>query len=96
MLQRELRSDSWRQSDLELIEDTPTKPLRILLQAATRDLNWDAPEFNWFSTNLRMAAALTERGYDVRLVLGDGGHNLNYCGVILPDALRWLWRRESE
>lgn len=81
---------------LELIEHTPKKPLRIFLQAATRDLNWDAQEFNWFSTNLRMAAALAEQGYDVRLVLGDGGHNLNYCGVILPDALRWLWRRESE
>ena len=29
----------------ELIHDTPQKPLRVFLQAATRDLNWDAPEF---------------------------------------------------
>jgi enterochelin esterase-like enzyme len=80
----------------ELIADTPKKPLRVFLQAATRDLNWDAAEFNWFSTNLRVAAALAERGYDLRLVLGDGGHDTNHGGAILPDALRWLWRRESE
>jgi enterochelin esterase-like enzyme len=80
----------------ELIHDTPKKPLRVFLQAATRDLNWDAAERNWFSANLRVAAALAERGYDLRLVLGDGGHNTNHGGAILPDALRWLWRRESE
>jgi enterochelin esterase-like enzyme len=80
----------------ELIHDTPTKPLRVFLQAATRDLNWDAAERNWFSANLRVAAVLAERGYDLRLVLGDGGHDPNHGGAILPDALRWLWRRESE
>ena len=79
----------------ELIHATPKKPLRVFLQAATRDLNWDAAEHNWFSANLRVAAALAERGYDLRLVLGDGGHDTNHCGVILPDALRWLWRRDS-
>ena len=75
----------------ELIHDTPKKPLRVFLQAATRDLNWDAAELNWFSANLRVAAALAERGYDLRLVLGDGGHDPNHGGAILPDALRWLW-----
>jgi hypothetical protein len=59
----------------ELIRDTPNRPLRIFLQAATRDLNWDAVEFNWFSANLRVAAAPAERGYDLRLLLGDGGHD---------------------
>ena len=76
----------------ELIQATPKKPLRVFLQAATRDLNWDAAELNWFSANLRVAAALAERGYDLRLVLGDGGHDPNHGGAILPDALRWLWR----
>ncbi len=79
----------------ELIRDTPAKPLRVFLQAATRDLNW-GPERNWLSANLRVAASLSERGYDLRLVLGDGGHDPNHGGVILPDALRWLWRRKSE
>jgi hypothetical protein len=75
-----------------LIRDTPRKPLRVFLGAATRDLNWNAAEHNWFSANLRMAAELAERGYDLRLVLGDGGHDTNHAGAILPDALRWLWR----
>lgn len=76
----------------DLIQDTPKKPLRFFLQAATRDLNWNAAEDNGFSTDLRVAAALAERGYDLRLVLGDGGHDPNHGGAILPDALRWLWR----
>jgi enterochelin esterase family protein len=80
----------------ELIRKTPKKPLRIFLHTVTRDLNWNAPQFNWFSANLQIAAALAERGYDFRFVLGDGGHNGNHAGVVLPDALRWLWRRESE
>jgi enterochelin esterase-like enzyme len=76
----------------ELIQETPRKPLRIFLQSATRDLNWDAAEVNWVSISLRIAAALMERGYDFRFVLGDGGHDPNHGGAILPDALRWLWR----
>jgi len=79
----------------DLIRDTPRQPLRVFLQAATRDLNWDAPDGNWFSANLRVAAALAERGYDLRLVLGDGGHDPNHGGAILPDALRWLWHAEA-
>jgi enterochelin esterase family protein len=76
----------------DLIQATPKKPLRVFLQTGTRDLNWDAPELNWFSANLRVAAALAERGYDLRFVLGDGGHDPNHGGASLPDALRWPWR----
>jgi enterochelin esterase-like enzyme len=81
---------------LNLIAKTPRKPLRIFLQAGTRDLYFDEAVFNWYSTNLRMAAALAERGYDFRLVLGDGEHSAapgNHGAAILPDALRWLWRQ---
>jgi len=74
---------------------TEKKPLRVFLQAAARNVNWDAANLNWFSANLKFAAALTERGYDCRLVVGDGGHDPNHGGAILPDALRWLWRAES-
>jgi enterochelin esterase family protein len=76
----------------ELIRESRRKPLRIFLQTAARDLNWDAPKRNWLSANLQIAAALAERGYDFRLVLGDGDHDPNHAGAILPDALRWLWR----
>jgi enterochelin esterase-like enzyme len=77
---------------LELIRETTPKPLRIFMHTVSRDLNWDRPRYNFFSDNLQVAAALAERGYDFRLVLGDGAHNGNHDGVILPDALRWLWR----
>lgn len=75
-----------------LIPSTPGKPLRIFLQAGHRDLHWNEPEWNWLSNNLRVAAALAEACYDFRFVLGDGGHSPNHGGVLLPDALRWLWR----
>ena len=76
----------------ELLPSTPVKPLRVFLQAGHRDLNWDQFERNWLANNLRVAAALAEAGYDFRLVLGDGGHSPNHGGVLLPDALRWLYR----
>ncbi len=76
----------------ELIPSVPRKPLRIFMQAGHRDLQWNEPESNWLASNLRVAAALAEGGYDVRLVLGDGGHNPNHGGVVLPDALRWVFR----
>jgi enterochelin esterase family protein len=75
-----------------LISSVARKPLRIFLQAGHRDLQWNEPEWNWLANNLRVAAALAEAGYDFRLVLGDGGHSPNHGGVLLPDALRWLWR----
>ncbi|GAB2606435.1 esterase [Paractinoplanes abujensis] len=75
-----------------LIPAVPRKPLRLFLQAGHRDLGWNEPDDNWLAANLRVAAALAEAGYDFRLVLGDGGHNPNHGGVLLPDALRWLWR----
>ncbi len=70
----------------------PAKPLRVFLHVGARDLGWDESEHNWVAENLRTAAALVEQGYDARLVLGDGGHDSNHAGVLLPDALRWLWR----
>lgn len=74
------------------IVDEPARDLRVFLQVGHRDLGWDEPDDNWLAANLEVTAALVRRGYDVRLVLGDGGHDGNHGGVLLPDALRWLWR----
>lgn len=74
-----------------LISRSPPKPLRVFLQAGHRDLGWNEPEGNWLVDGLRVAAALAEAEYDVRLVLGDGGHDPNHAGVVLPDALRWVF-----
>ena len=78
-----------------LIRQTPRKPLRIFMQAGHRDLGWNEPEGNWLADNLRVAAALAESDYDFRLVLGDGGHSPNHSGVLLPDAIRWVFRAEG-
>lgn len=64
---------------------------RVFLQAAHRDIGWNEPEMNWFAETLETAAALARSGQDVRLVVGDGGHSPNHGGVLLPDALRWIW-----
>lgn len=68
------------------------RPLRVLLHAAHRDLGWNDAVSNWFAESLETAAALTRAGSDIRLVVGDGAHSPNHGGVLLPDALRWLWR----
>lgn len=78
----------------DLIADQPRKPLRIFLAVEHRDDCWNQREFNFLSSNLRVAAALAEADYDFRLVLGDGPHHPNHGGVLLPDALRWTWRPE--
>lgn len=74
-----------------LLASEPRRSMRLFLHAAHRDLNWNAPDDNWFAENLETAAALARAGYDFRLVVGDGGHSPNHGGVLLPDALRWLW-----
>jgi len=54
---------------------------------AKYDPNWD-----WHAQNIKMLAALTEKGYDVNFCWGIGAHNGKHGGAILPDSLRWLWR----
>lgn len=78
----------------DVIATTVRKPLRIFLAVEHRDDCWNQRELNFFSSNLRVAAALAESGYDFRLVLGDGPHHPNHGGVLLPNALRWIWRPE--
>lgn len=80
----------------ELLGSTPPRPIRVFMQAGHRDLGWNGRDMNWFAENLRTAAALAEAGYDFRLVLGDGGHSSNHGGVLLPDALRWIWRDDGK
>lgn len=75
-----------------LLVSEARKPVRVFLQAAHRDDGWDQSEMNWLAENLEVGAALARAGYDFRLVLGDGGHSPNHAGVLLPDALRWIWR----
>lgn len=74
-----------------LLASEPRRSLRVFLHAAHRDLHWNQCEWYWFAENLDTASALARAGYDFRLVVGDGGRSPNHGGVLLPDALCWLW-----
>jgi enterochelin esterase family protein len=75
------------------IRKTEHKPLRIFLQDGDNDL--DNVHGSWPYANREMAAALHFAGYDFKAVFGDGGHSGKQLGSLLPDALRWLWRRDD-
>jgi enterochelin esterase family protein len=72
------------------IRKTENKPLRIFLQDGSNDL--DNAHGNWPLGNKQMFSALKFKDYDVKFVYGEGEHNGNHGGAILPDSLRWLWR----
>ena len=42
--------------------------------------------------NLRMADALTKRGYNLNYTWGIGTHSGRQGGAMMPEMLRWLWR----
>jgi enterochelin esterase family protein len=85
----------------DLIRSTEKKPIRIFLQDGVNDnrgvrgqganANYNA-ERDWHAQNRKMAAALTEKGYDVNFTWGIGTHSNKQAGAILPEMLRWLWR----
>jgi enterochelin esterase family protein len=66
------------------------RDLRVFLQTGEHDL--DIVFGSWTLANRTLAAALAYRGYDHRLVVGEGGHSLRHGGALLAEALRWLWR----
>lgn len=74
-----------------LIRKTEKKPLRVYLQEGSNDL--DNIHGNWPLANQEMAAALKFMKYDYEFVMGDGAHSPKHGGAILPDSLRWLWRK---
>jgi enterochelin esterase-like enzyme len=74
-----------------LIRKTEKKPLKVFLQDGSNDL--DNQFGNWPLANQDMAAALKFAGYDYQFVLGEGTHNGKQGGSILPDTLRWLWKK---
>jgi len=83
----------------DLIRQSERKPIRIFLQDGVNDLrgrgrnNGDYnPKRDWHAQNIKMVAALTEKGYDVNYCWGIGTHSGRQGGAIMPDMLRWLWR----
>ena len=73
-----------------LIRAADKKPIRVYLQDGSNDL--DNRFGNWPLANQQMYAALKFKKYDVKLDYGEGAHNGNHGGSLLPYAMRWLWR----
>ena len=82
----------------DMIRESPNKPLRVFLQDGRNDnrgVRRDGAynqEYDWFYNNVRMAQALTDKGYDVNYIWGIGRHSQKHSGSVLPSALAWLWR----
>lgn len=85
----------------DLIRAADRKPLRIFLQDGLNDNRGRGrgtnsvtynPKRDWHAQNIKMAAALTEKNYDVNYCWGIGTHSNKQGGAILPEMLRWLWR----
>ncbi|MEO6787898.1 MAG: alpha/beta hydrolase-fold protein, partial [Chthoniobacteraceae bacterium] len=77
-----------------LIRKTERKPIRVFQQDSSGDL--DNQFGNWPIANQQMHAALKYMGYDAKFDFVEGfGHNSKRGGTVMPDALRWLWRKEK-
>jgi gluconolactonase len=81
-----------------LIRKTEPKPIRIFLQDGKNDHVVPTEPYgtfyagSWPINNQVMLEAFQSAGYDVKLVIGEEGHNMKQGAAIMPEALRWLWR----
>jgi enterochelin esterase-like enzyme len=85
----------------DLILKSDPKPIRVFLQDGLNDnrgvrgqgpdAKYD-PTRDWHAQNIKMAAALTEKKYDLNYTWGIGTHSNKQGGAIMPEMLRWLWR----
>lgn len=73
-----------------LVGVTPRRPLRVFLQGGENDACNVIGD--WPLANRTLGKALAFAGYDTRLEMGSGAHNLRHAGAIFADSLRWLWR----
>jgi sugar lactone lactonase YvrE/enterochelin esterase-like enzyme len=77
-----------------LIRKTEQKPLRVYLADTSGDV--DNQFGSWPLANKLMAAALKHMGYDTRFDWAEGyAHSSDHGGALFPDALKWLWRKET-
>ncbi|MDB6171794.1 MAG: gnl 3 [Chthoniobacteraceae bacterium] len=77
-----------------LIRKSAHKPIRVYLEDAGGDV--DNQFGNWPLANQQMYSALKYMGYDTRFDYVDGfAHSSKHGGSIFPEALKWLWRKET-
>ncbi|HVW84782.1 MAG TPA: alpha/beta hydrolase-fold protein, partial [Bryobacteraceae bacterium] len=81
-----------------MIRRTEPKPIRFFLQDGKNDHLAPGQPYgvfyggSWPINNQVMYEALEFAGYDAKLTIGDGGHDMKQGAAIMPEALRWLWR----
>jgi enterochelin esterase-like enzyme len=74
----------------DMIRKADRKPLRVFQQDGSHDI---VNKFgSWPQANKAVAAALDEKGYDHKFVVGEGTHNPRQATAIFPDVMRWMWR----
>jgi enterochelin esterase-like enzyme len=85
----------------DIIRAAERKPIRVYLLDGVNDNRGKRskepgspydPRWDWHLQNIRMLAALKDKGYDVNNCWGIGPHSQNMAGAMLPEMLRWLWR----
>lgn len=74
-----------------LIRKTPNKPIRVFLQDGMSDL--DNEHGSWPLANMEMEKSLAFKKYDYKFVMGNGFHSDRHGRAIMPESLRWLWRK---
>ena len=74
----------------EMVLAEPKKDIRVYSQDGSHDLT---NQFGvWPEANQKMADAWKAKGYDYQFVMGEGTHDGRHGGMLMPDALKWLWR----
>jgi len=74
----------------DLVRKADKKPIRVFQQDGSNDI---VNQFgSWPQANQAMNAALEEKGYDHKFVVGQGTHNPRHAAAIFPDVMRWMWR----
>jgi enterochelin esterase family protein len=82
----------------EKVAAADKKPIRMFFcdgvndnRALRPDGTYD-PTRDWHLQNVRLADALTKKGYDVNYAWGIGVHGQKQGGTMLPEMMRWTWR----
>ncbi len=77
-----------------LVRKTEPKPIRMYMADTSGDV--DNAFGSWPWSNRQMASALKYMGNDIRFDFAEGyAHNADFGGSRFPDAMKWLWRKES-
>lgn len=73
-----------------LIRSSEKKPIKMWFCTGEKDL--DTVFGSWKSANEYMATSLAYKGYEYKFCEGVGGHTYLFGGMLLPDAMRWMWK----